>query len=53
VTLADYLEREKYSPLFIEKFILPWALRSGPQILSGFGSFLPGTSWSFSTTTAS
>ncbi len=23
VTLADYLEREKYSPLFIEKFILP------------------------------
>ena len=23
VTLAEYLEREKYSPLFIEKFILP------------------------------
>jgi predicted NAD/FAD-binding protein len=23
VTLADYLERENYSPLFIEKFILP------------------------------
>ena len=23
VTLADYLERGKYSPLFIEKFILP------------------------------
>jgi predicted NAD/FAD-binding protein len=23
VTLADYLEREKYSPLFIEKFIMP------------------------------
>jgi predicted NAD/FAD-binding protein len=44
VTLADYLERENYSPLFIEKFILPMgaAVWSADPIRF---EFLPATSW--------
>jgi len=53
VTLGDYLKREKYSPLFVEKFILPWDRPSGLPIRSGLGSSLPATSWSSFTTTDS